>query len=71
MSVKTLRIHGMTCEHCVMAVTKALKAVSGVRSVTVSLDEKKAVLTVDDATYSSEAAKKAVSEEGYTVVSST
>jgi copper chaperone len=34
---KTLQIKGMTCDHCVHAVTKALKGVAGVDSVAVDL----------------------------------
>ena len=71
MSVKNLHISGMTCQHCVMAVTKALKSVAGVRNATVSLEERTAVLTVDDADFSLEAAKEAVRQEGYAVLSCT
>jgi copper chaperone len=34
---KTLQIKGMTCDHCVRAVTKALQGVTGVDSVSVDL----------------------------------
>lgn len=34
---KTLQIKGMTCEHCVRAVTKALQGVAGVAKVSVDL----------------------------------
>ncbi len=34
----TIRIRGMTCQHCVMAVTKALAAVEGVTDVRVDLE---------------------------------
>jgi P-type Cu+ transporter len=40
----TLKVTGMTCQHCVMNVTKALKAVPGVESADVSLDEGEAVV---------------------------
>ena len=33
----TIKIKGMSCNHCVMAVTKALNAVDGVANVKVSL----------------------------------
>jgi len=66
MSHKTLLIDGMTCQHCVRAVTNALKGVRGVKSVNVSLAEKKAVVEVDDAEYSEQDARQAVREEGYT-----
>jgi copper chaperone len=35
---QTLRIFGMTCGHCVRAVTAALESVVGVESVAVDLD---------------------------------
>lgn len=34
---KTLQIKGMTCDHCVRAVTKALQGVAGVDHVAVDL----------------------------------
>ena len=40
----TLRITGMTCQHCVMSVTRALLAVPGVQSAEVSLEQRKAVV---------------------------
>ncbi|HNZ64572.1 MAG TPA: heavy-metal-associated domain-containing protein [Smithella sp.] len=35
--MKSVKIKGMTCGHCVMAVTKALNAVDGVRDIHVDL----------------------------------
>ncbi len=35
--MRTIRIEGMSCQHCVMAVTKALSGVAGVRNVKVDL----------------------------------
>lgn len=45
----TLVIEGMHCALCAPAVTKALKQVDGVKSVDVSLAEKRAVIRADDA----------------------
>jgi copper chaperone len=39
----TIKVNGMTCNHCVMAVTKALSAVDGVKDVKVSLEKGEAV----------------------------
>ena len=63
---KTLSVEGMTCNHCVMHVTKALKEVSGVTSAVVDLATKKAVVeggALDDA-----AMKAAVADAGYEIV---
>jgi copper chaperone len=36
--MKTIQIKGMTCQHCVMAVTKALSGIDGIRNVKVNLE---------------------------------
>ena len=38
-----IKVKGMSCNHCVMAVTKALNAVDGVANVKVSLETGEAV----------------------------
>ncbi|MHB1567354.1 MAG: CopZ family metallochaperone [Acidiferrobacter sp.] len=40
-----LTVTGMTCGHCVAAVTRALTAVPGVTAVDVSLEKAQAVVT--------------------------
>jgi len=35
--MKSIKIKGMSCQHCVMAVTKALAALDGVKDVKVDL----------------------------------
>jgi copper ion binding protein len=45
--MKNIQIEGMTCNHCVMRVKKALEAVPGVKSADVALEEKKAEVTLD------------------------
>jgi mercuric ion binding protein len=42
-----MKIEGMTCELCAIAIKKSLKGVPGVRNVKVSYAEKKAWVTVD------------------------
>ncbi|GMO49914.1 MAG: copper ion binding protein [Termitinemataceae bacterium] len=62
-----LNVEGMSCEHCQKAVTEALNGVSGVKKAKVSLKEKNAVVTHDEAA-SIEAMKAAVTEAGFSVV---
>lgn len=40
-----LKIEGMSCDHCVSAVTTILKEVAGVKKVIVSLEDKAAVVS--------------------------
>ena len=62
MTTTTLKVTGMTCNHCVMAVTKALKSVPGVESADVSLAKAQAVVQGDA---DRQAMITAVKEEGY------
>jgi copper chaperone len=62
MNIK-LEIQGMSCGHCQSAVDSALKAVSGVQSVNVSLQNKTAII---EGTPDIQALIAAVQEEGYT-----
>ena len=63
---KTLDVEGMTCNHCVMHVTNALKEVAGVSNVKVDLASKKAV--VEGTNLDDNAMKAAVADAGYEVV---
>ena len=60
----TISIEGMMCAHCQAHVEKALKEVAGVTEVTVSLENKNAVVTGDT---SVETLKQAVVDAGYEV----
>jgi copper chaperone CopZ len=55
----------MSCEHCVRAVTNALKGIGGVKEVTVSLEETSAKVTFEESETSLDALKAAIVEEGY------
>ncbi|MHB8139208.1 MAG: cation transporter [Smithellaceae bacterium] len=65
--MKTIRIKGMSCQHCVMAVTKALSAIDGIENVKVDL--KTATASYDEARPVDIAAvTAAVKKAGYDVV---
>ena len=63
-STRSYTVSGMTCAHCVAAVTEEVGQVAGVRDVTVDLDSGRLTLAaepgVDDA-----AVRAAVEEAGY------
>ena len=61
-----LRVTGMTCDHCVHAVTEALESVPGVTSATVDLSAGSARIEHDGADV--KALLEAVEEEGYEAV---
>lgn len=68
MVITTLHVEGMTCGHCVAAVTTELSNIEGVLQVQVDLDggivsvESSQVLDIDDLT-------NAITEAGYELLS--
>ena len=64
--IKTIFIGGMHCEHCVKAVNDALKAVPGITSVTVSLEDN--VATVSGAALDEVAITTAIEDTGFDVI---
>jgi len=65
--MKSIKIKGMSCQHCVMAVTKALSALDGIKDVKVDLKSGMAtyeeIKTVDPRDIAA-----AVKKAGYEVV---
>jgi copper chaperone len=66
MAIATLKIEGMTCNHCVRAVTAALEKVDGVREARVDLSQGRAVVEYDEARVTTKQLVGAVMDEGYT-----
>lgn len=64
---KVLKVEGMTCGHCKMAVEKALKSVDGVENAVVDLANKSAEVTLTKEV-NDDVLKKAVEDAGYEVV---
>lgn len=63
----TMKIDGMTCGHCVSAVDKALRAVDGVTVENVAIGN--ATVSFDPSSVSEARIAEAVSDEGYSVLS--
>lgn len=66
MTTTTLKVGGMSCGHCVMAVTQALKGVEGVADAKVDLQGGRAVVEYDESRATKQDLVGAVVEEGYT-----
>jgi len=67
MQTELLKIMGMTCGGCTSNVTNALKAVSGVNDVQVSLSAGEATVQYDEQLTSPDQLKTAVKSAGYNV----
>ena len=61
----TLKIDGMSCGHCVSAVTNALRGLEGVQVEQVTVGA--ATVAYDPATTSADRIAEAIEDEGYAV----
>lgn len=64
MTTATYQVTGMTCDHCVRAVTTELVLLEGVRSVDVDLGQG-AVTVTSDGPLDLEEVREAIDEAGY------
>ena len=69
MKTAKLNVEGMSCEHCVKAVTTAVSALPSVTSVTVDLSTKSVTLEHDPEKATIENIIAAIEDQGYDVVS--
>ncbi|MDR1858496.1 MAG: copper ion binding protein [Treponema sp.] len=67
METRTLEVKGMSCDHCVKAVSNALSALDGVAGVSVSLKEGKVSFSHDPALAPLDTIAAAIAEEGFEV----
>ena len=64
--MEKIKIQGMSCQHCVMAVTKALGSIAGIKNLKVDLAEGEATFE-NSQNVSREDIRKAVEDAGYRV----
>ena len=65
--VSDLHVEGMSCQHCVMSVQKAVGGLKGVESVQVDLAGKKVTVNYDPDQVKLATITEAIEEEGYEV----
>jgi len=68
MTSKIINVEGMSCDHCKMAVTKAVNALEGVSNVEVSLENKTVSVDFEEDRLPLDAIKQAIEGQGYDVV---
>jgi len=59
------KVEGMSCQHCVNAITKALKTLDANADVTINLDQK---MVIVETNVKPEAIRQAIISEGYAVM---
>jgi len=70
MANQTYRVSGMTCDHCVAAVTEEISLLPGVSAVAIDLNAggESVVTVTSDAVLDIDAVRGAVDEAGYELV---
>ena len=64
----TLKVQGMTCQHCVKAIEKSVGKLAGVTEVAVTLANAQVDVHFDERQSDEAAIKAVIQEEGYEVV---
>ena len=67
MKTETLKVTGMTCEGCTSKIARALKSISGVHDVTVSLKNNDATVHYDEQLTVLDQLKLVIHDSGYGV----
>jgi copper chaperone len=65
--VSLLKVKGMSCQHCVMSVTKALSQLEGIKNVQVDL-AKGEVRFDNTKSLASDRIQKAITDAGYEII---
>jgi len=65
--MEKIKIQGMTCQHCVMSVTKALTTIAGLKDIRVNLVKGEATFE-NTQNISLENIRKTIEDAGYKVV---
>jgi len=64
--MKTVKIKGMSCQHCVMAVTKVLSGLAGIKDVQVDLAKGEATFS-EEQPVEMQAIRDAIAKAGFEV----
>lgn len=68
MEKSIIKVDGMSCEHCVKAITNAVSALPGIGSVEVSLDAGTVTIEHEPAQSPLDSIKYEIEEQGYDIV---
>ncbi|MGM0827522.1 MAG: copper chaperone CopZ [Bacillota bacterium] len=68
MQKESLTVEGMSCGHCVKAIEGSVAKLDGVKSVQVSLEDKKVEVEFDGSQVKLDDIKETIDDQGYDVV---
>ena len=66
---RVLNVEGMTCQHCVDTVTETVSKITGVKNVTVNLEEKNVNIEFEESQTQLDIISNQIIEAGFEVVS--
>lgn len=69
MENKTLKVQGMSCDHCVSAVEGSVGSLNGVDQVKVDLSQGTVAVTFHPEQVSEDQIKETIDDQGYDIVS--
>ncbi len=67
-TVTTLKVEGMSCQHCVNSIKNAVSALKGVARVEVDLNKKQVTVNYTAGSVTEENIKETIEDQGYEVV---
>jgi copper chaperone len=67
-TVTTLKVEGMSCQHCVNSIKNAVSALKGVARVEVDLNKKQVTVNYTAGSVTEEDIKETIEDQGYEVV---
>jgi copper chaperone len=65
---RTLEVEGMSCNHCVMSIKKAVGELNGVSNVSVDLETKTVTVDYNPELVAIETVIEAIEDQGYDVI---
>lgn len=65
---RTLEVEGMSCNHCVMSIKKAVGELNGVSNVSVDLEAKTVTVDYNPELVAIETVIEAIEDQGYDVI---
>jgi len=68
MTEVTLKVEGMSCNHCVQSVERSVGELAGVDDVKVNLADGKVAVKFDEAKVTRAQIEEVIDDQGYTVV---
>jgi copper chaperone len=67
METKTIQVEGMSCQHCVNGIQKAVGELKGISKVEVDLPGKKVTVELDPQMITLDTVKETIADQGYDV----